>query len=48
MHSLTVFGDERKKWKDNWIDNDIDLSDALIIGTANWAEKIPDALRDRA
>lgn len=43
-----VFGDERKKWKDNWIDHDIDLSDALIIGTANWAEKIPDALRDRA
>ena len=44
----SIFGNERINWKDNWIENDIDLSKALIIGTANWAERIPDALRDRA
>eukprot|EP00828_Plagiopyla_frontata_P030179 TRINITY_DN3921_c0_g1_i4.p1 TRINITY_DN3921_c0_g1~~TRINITY_DN3921_c0_g1_i4.p1 ORF type:complete len:680 (-),score=85.73 TRINITY_DN3921_c0_g1_i4:933-2972(-) len=43
-----IFGTDRGVWKDNWIENEIDLSQALIIGTANWGERIPDALRDRA
>lgn len=42
-----MFGDERAVWKDNWLEEEIDLSEALIIGTANWEERVPEAVRDR-
>lgn len=44
----SIFGSDRATWKDNWIEHQIDLSQALIIGTANWGERIPPALKDRA